>query len=193
MFISTDKFPFLAQVASNAETIYEELKNALLHEADVRRAMEGQMVMDFPSNQWAWESGINQERVGYDLRDGNFSMLAIYKKKDNCITIDRSDLFPKTMSMLSSIENPHYIAFSFLHPGTHLKPHAHIRSHYVYHLLLQDLQDGHCEMICGNEKKHLRRAGDDLLFDYSQMHETFHRASNLRINLMVDFLPERSD
>ena len=191
MFISTDKFPFLAQVAIQAETIYNELRNALQHDADARKAMKEQMFMDFPSNQWAWESGINRENVGYDLRDGNFSMLAIYKKNDNVAIVDRSDLFPKTMSLLSSFENPYYIAFSFLHPGSHLKPHAHIRSHYVYHVLLQDLQDGDCEMICGNEKKYLKKAGDHLLFDYSLMHETFHRASNLRVNLMVDFLPER--
>ncbi|MCK0536380.1 aspartyl/asparaginyl beta-hydroxylase domain-containing protein [Alcanivorax quisquiliarum] len=190
MFIDTETLPFLKNIANSSNDIYEELVSVLSKEPEAHKAIHGEMVMDFPSNQWAWESGINRERVGYDLRDGNFSMYAIYKKTGNEVTLDRTSLFPKTMSLLSSFDNPHYIAFNFLHPGSHLKPHSHIRKHYVYHLLLQNLTDGNCEMICGKERKYLKAAGDHLMFDYSQIHETFHRASNVRINLMVDFLPE---
>lgn len=187
MFLDATSYPVLRQLADNAAQIGTELQAALQNNAEIKNAFLTDMSMDFPSNQWAWENGINRENVGYDLRDGSFSMHAIYKKKGDETVTNKSALFPRTMAIISRLANVHYVAFSFLRPGTHIQAHSHTRSHYVYHLLLNDLQDDACEMSCGTERKFLKHRGDNLLFDYSQIHETYHRASNIRINLMVDF------
>ncbi|MBA3981362.1 MAG: hypothetical protein C0462_12255 [Alcanivorax sp.] len=189
MFTDPNLYPSLRRLSEKVEVIAAEFRAAMAAHEQVRMAMQAGMVMDFPSNQWAWDNGINRETVGYDLRDGGFSMLALYKRSEAGEVRNLEDAFPETLRLVSAIDNLHYVALTALLPGAHIRPHAHVRSHLVYHLLLNDLHGGTCEMRCAADARILRRAGDCVLFDYSHTHESTNRAASTRFNLMIDFAP----
>lgn len=188
MFSDITKHPVLATLADSVAIIADEFERAVQACPDVRDVLCLDMVMDRPSNEWAWENGINREVVGYDLREGSFSMLAIYKP-DSSVPSRIKDLFPQTLHLLGRLERKYYAAFTVLKAGSHIRRHSHTRRHLVYHLLLNDLEGAPCEMVCGDEVRCLRYRGDAVLFDYSLPHETSLHATNARVNMMVDFLP----
>ena len=190
VFIDSSKFPFLTSLSKNAALIADELKAALESNQYVRDTVGTEKKIDPRSDEWSWDNGINRDAVGYDLREGGYSMLALYKKNSVPHSVDVTSLFPETFSLLEQVPGLQYAAFAALPPRGHLGRHAHSRSHFVFHVLLSDLIDGRCEVSCGSHVKALERAGDSVLFDYSLPHETRNYASNTRFNLLVDFTPK---
>lgn len=189
MFIDVSEFPFLLPLSESASLIAGELKDALLHNAYVRGTVGTERKIDPRSDEWSWDNGINRDAVGYDLREGGYSMLALYKKDGLAEHPDIQSIFPKTLNLLSGVQGLHYAAFAALPGKGHLGLHAHKRSHFVFHVLLNDLVGGQCKVSCGSQVKTLERAGDSVIFDYSLPHETRNFAANTRLNLMVDFQP----
>lgn len=189
MFMDVSEYPFLMPIAEHVAVINDELRRAMASHQHVRDILGVEMAMDFPSNQWTWDNGINTDSIGYDLRDGSYSMLAFYKK-DHVITgMDAPAIFSETLKLLAGVKGLHYAAFTALNPGAHLGLHTHSRRHFIFHLLLNDLVGGGCKMVCDGHVRMLKKAGDTALFDYSMPHESRSCASNTRINLMVDFMP----
>ena len=187
MFVDIGTYPFLQRFVAAAGDIAAELATALATSAQVSEALGTRNVLDFPSNQWTWDNGINTAAIGYDLRDGSYSMLTLCKPGHAPGEVER--YFPRTLSLLAAVPRLHFAAFSALAPGAHLGLHAHTRRHLIFHLLVNDLQGGDCELVCDGHVRRLARTGDTALFDYSLPHETFSRAGNTRINLMIDFEP----
>lgn len=188
MFASPSEYPFLTDLTKNVGLIHQELSQALQNNSVVRDALLSTMALDYPSNQWTWDNAINTASVGYDLRDGNYTMLTLFKEGHNLDNIRKA--FPETSRLLNKVEGLTYACISALSPGTHLKLHSHSRSQYIFHLLLNDLTGNGCEIICNGHRRQLTKQGDTVLFDYSLPHETYSHSKNIRFNLMVDFLPK---
>jgi len=187
MFLDASRHHYLAQLVDNVSLIGEELSQALTHSPDVRQALLTEMAMDYPSNQWTWENAINTDAVGYDLRQGSYTMLALYKPGHDLAAAQAA--FRNTLAMLGDVEGINYACISALDPGAHLGLHTHSRSRHIFHLLLNDLEGGVCEIVCDGHRKTLARKGDTALFDYSLPHESSNHSRSMRFNLMVDFLP----
>ena len=187
MFMDLSSYQSLIRVIENVPIVKSELKAALGKDLGAKEFLHGEKVMDFPSNEWAWDSAINIENVGYDLRDGNYSIFTLFKLGHDLENIDEH--FKETLSLLRGVEGLQYAAFSALGPGAHLKEHVHSRRHFICHVLLSDLGSGKCEMICNREIRDLKEPGDAAVFDYSLPHETTNFSSKTRVNLMIDFKP----
>lgn len=189
MFLDVSRYPFLQRISENASVISAELSRAMASRQQVRDVLGVGMAMDYPSNQWTWDNGINTAAIGYDLRDGGYSMLTVYKRDYVITAMDTQADFRETLELLRGVDGLHYAAFAAMSPGAHLGLHTHSRRHLIYHLLLNDLAGGGCEMTCDGHRRVLKNKGDTALFDYSLPHETFSHADNTRINLMIDFEP----
>lgn len=185
MFIDVSRYGFLEPIVAQVDSISLELERALSSIPAVREALLTDMAMDFPSNQWTWDNAINTAAVGYDLRQGSYTMFSLYKEGHDLQLARES--FPTTLELIGNVEGMVYACISALAPGAHLHRHAHNRRHNIFHLLLNDLHGGRCEMLCGEERLMLGRKGDTALFDYSIPHESSNHAGNIRFNLMVDF------
>ena len=190
MFLDATRYPYLKQLTENVDIISEELKAALRNDAQVQKALFTHMEMDYQSNQWTWDNAINTAAIGYDLREGSYAMLSLYKTGHN-LNIAKN-AFPKTLGLLKRVDGIEYACISALSPHAHLARHTHNRQRYIFHLLLNNLEGGPCEIICINKRHEMRFIGDTALFDYSLPHESFSYAENRRFNLMVDFFPPAS-
>lgn len=187
MFLNTKDFGFLEAIIAKAPAIQRELFDALAEDRKSSGKMLSDGSMDYPSNQWTWDNEINTAAIGYDLRDGDYAMLTLYKPGHTIEGVQ--DTFEQTLTLLSQVPGLAYACISSLAPHAHLALHKHSRRHYIFHLLLNDLEDEGCEIICDGHTRHLKQAGDSVLFDYTLPHETFSRSHSTRFNLMIDFVP----
>lgn len=187
MFLDASIYPFLQRISGNASVISAELSRAMANRQQVRDVLGVSMAMDYPSNQWTWDNGINTAAIGYDLRDGNYSMLTLFKPGHALAEVEAA--FSETLQLLAAVPGLHYAALSAMGPRAHLGLHSHSRRHFIYHLLLNDLAGGGCVMTCGDHARTLKSKGDTVLFDYSLPHESRSLSDDTRINLMIDFLP----
>ena len=187
MFLDPSHYPYLKHIIENADIISEELKAALQNNAQVKKGLFTNMEMDYPSNQWTWDNAINSAAIGYDLREGSYTMLSLYKTGHNLEIAQEA--FPKTLKLLEDVVGIEYACISALSPGAHLALHTHNRQRYIFHLLLNNLKGGHTEIICNGKHHEMKLAGDTVIFDYSLPHESSNCAENIRFNLMVDFFP----
>lgn len=188
MFLDATRYPYLKQLADNATQVSDELQAALQNNSHVKKALLTDMAMDFPSNQWTWDNAINTAAVGYDLREGNYTMMSLYKTGHDLRAIQGA--FPKTVDLLQNVSGIEYACISALGPKAHLGLHSHNRQRHIFHLLLNDLKGGNCELICDGKRHEIAFMGDTALFDYSLPHESISHADNIRFNLMVDFVTE---
>jgi len=187
MFLDATRYPYLKKLADHSAQISDELQAALHNNSQVKAALLTNMAMDFPSNQWTWDNAINTAAVGYDLREGNYTMMSLYKTGHD---LDVAQIaFPKTLDLLQSVAGIEYACISALGPKAHLGLHSHSRQHHIFHLLLNDLTGGYCEIFCDGKRHEIAIVGDTALFDYSLPHESISYADNIRFNLMVDFSP----
>jgi aspartyl/asparaginyl beta-hydroxylase len=191
MFIPTSDYPFLKKIQSHHKSIGDELQRAYSESSYVRNILNAGMGIDDHLKNWVLENGLHDTQTGYNVREGDHSALVIYKKNEAISEMDMKTLFPFISSLLEEIPGLIFSAISVLGPNSTLKDHAHTRKHYVYHLLLEKLIGGCCEIRCDNEKKELRNAGDEAMFDYSLKHGVTNYARNNRINLMIDFMPNK--
>lgn len=188
MFIDPSQYKYLSNITNKVSLISNELLHALENSPEIRKGLLAEMAMDYPSNQWTWDNAINTAAVGYDLRDGSYTMHALYKTGHDLPLV--KEHFRNTLELIRNVPGVEYGCISALAPGAHLGLHTHCRSRHIFHLLLNDLHGGNCVIICNDQEKHLVKQGDVALFDYSLPHETFSHADNIRFNLMIDFLIE---
>lgn len=191
MFYDVEKFPFLSRFIDN----YLDIKNELFHslsDVQARKLIEETDTPDFLETYtsfWVKENGFNEDQIGYDIRQGEYHTLPIFKKDYPVVSFDVNTYFPKTMEMLNHVPNLYFSAFFKMSGKSTLKPHTHNRRHLIFHLLMNDLEEGICEVTVDGNTTVLKQEGDHLLFDYSYEHSTVNHAVNPRYNFVVDFNP----
>jgi len=190
MFYDVKDFPFLEEVIKNISVIHQELKNAEVQNPLINSVFNpSDMSLDYYTDHWVADNGFHEKQIGYDIRDGEYATLAIYKKDYPLKQFDSNQLFPKTLELLSSVPGLYYSGFFKMYAGTHLNSHTHTRKHLIFHLLLNDLENGECVIKCGEETRKMKCKGDTLLFDYSYDHESDNNSDTDRLHFIIDFNP----
>jgi aspartyl/asparaginyl beta-hydroxylase (cupin superfamily) len=118
------------------------------------------------------------------LYDQGWDVLGLHafgsKLLDNCARC------PATTRLVESIPGMTTAGFSVLQPGTHIRPHVgYTGSVLRCHLGL--VVPAGCEMRVGSETRGWQE-GKCLVFDDTVEHEVWHRGSEPRAILLVDFL-----
>lgn len=190
MFVDINKFPQLKIIQENCSIISQELADAILKDDKVRAILNPiDSDLENYTDYWVKDNGFHEEQMGYDIRKGEYTTMAVFKKNYTIKHFDVNELFPKTMNLLRSIDNIHYSAFFKMYPKTKLDAHTHNRSHLIFHLLLNDLENGDFYLRCGNESKTLKNKGDYMIFDYSNEHESANNSDSERLHFIIDFNP----
>jgi aspartyl/asparaginyl beta-hydroxylase (cupin superfamily) len=192
MFYSIDNFIELKKITDNYLQIISELK----------KAGELEIVQKFHTckpgtplsehiGYWARESSISPEQIGYAEDDVAIVALPLFKKGFKVHLFDVAQTFPFLYQLLEKIPGVNFAAFFRLAPGDEVLEHAHSMNNLILHLCLTDL-DGDAIITCNGEKRILRNAGDNCMFDYSKPHSSINHSSIERINLVIDFTPENN-
>lgn len=190
MFLDYTQYPYLVTIQKNIELISEEFSNAIQSKEILSILYNSEDNIDYYTGHWTRENGFHPEQVGFDIRVGDYSTLAIYKKDFPIRTVNIENYFHKTIELIrKEVPNVHLISFFRMAPGAKLLEHTHNRKHLIFHLALRDLENGTCELTCGKEKLTLKRKGDTALFDYTIPHSSFNNSNTERINLVIDFEP----
>lgn len=189
MFVNAERYPYLKEICGHHAAIAEEVFHTARKNTEVASFLGGQGYLDWYSKRWSWDNSINREELGYDLRDGDYSMLALFKGDEQEPFSALCSSFPFLKALLTGVDGLWYAALTRQSPGAGIKRHSHNRQHYVFHLLLNDLDGGQCRMGCGDAVLMLANAGDTALFDYSIPHDSSNYSSSDRVTLMLDFLP----
>lgn len=191
MFLNSNKFPYLIAIKENIDIISSEFYEALKNEEIRKILYQSEDNIDYYSAHWTRDNGFHPEQIGYDIREGDYSTLALYKKGFPIKTIEIEKYFPNTINLVKQIPNLHLLSIFRMAPNTKLLEHVHTRSHLIFHLLLNNLENGSCALTCGNETIYLTNKGDTALFNYSLPHSTFNNCSSERFNLVIDFEPPK--
>jgi len=189
MFYDIERFPFLQDFINNAELVFNEWNKALNQSPALHKHIGLHTDLDAYTDYWVKDNGFHPNQIGYDIREGYYNTFAIFKKGYPIKNYDIPSLFPALSGMLNHIPNMHYAGFFRMEPLSELMPHTHSRKHLIFHVLLNDLENGACKMICNNKEKELRHRGDAVLFDYSASHATINASTTERINFVIDFNP----
>lgn len=97
---------------------------------------------------------------------------------------------PETTRMVESIPGLRTAGFSMLQPGTHIRPHVGY-SKAVLRCHLGLIVPGGCTMRVGAEIRTWEE-GRCLIFDDTTEHEVWHRGSESRVVLLIDFIRARA-
>lgn len=190
MFNNIDNYKGLNLIINNVSKIEKEFLEAIKQDEVVRSIMyPTNSDLEHYTDYWVKDNGFHEDQTGYDIRKGEYSSLAIFKKDFSIKHFDVEKLFPETLLMLRGIEGAHFSGFFKMLPHTKLDAHTHNRSHLIFHLLLNDLKGGNYTLRCGNEIKTLKNKGDSMLFDYSVEHESENSSDSERIHFIIDFKP----
>ena len=190
MFYDIKDFPILEEITRNYETINQELNAAKYQNELIRNILNPiDNSLDYYTDYWVKDNGFHEEQLGYDIRNGQYSTLAIYKKDFQIKSFDSTKLFSKTLELIKDLPGVHYSGFFKMNPNTKLGSHKHNRKHLIFHLLLEDLKDGDCVLTCGGKSFSVKYRGDSLLFDYSYEHGSVNNSSTERLHFIVDFDP----
>ena len=93
---------------------------------------------------------------------------------------------PRTAEILSFFDGVGLAGFSRMEPGTHIAPHSGwAENEYRLHLGL--VVPGGCRLRVANETREWQE-GKCLVFDDTIEHEAWNESTEVRGNLMVDFL-----
>ena len=141
-----------------------------------------------PIERWIIEGGFHEQQIGYDSRDGEWNTFPLYKKDDPQLSEAISKFMPKTITLLKQIPNLHFAAIFKQPPLASVKPHAHSIKHHICHFLLADLVSGSAWIQVNEVRKHLKKKGDCIVFDYSQIHSSSNESDSDRINLVLDVI-----
>ncbi len=157
MYLDPSRFSFTAALESQWQRIRDEF-----------RTLERGALMAWP------------EKFLYDRGWEVFGLFAFGAKLiDNCARC------PETARLVQEIPGMTTAGFSLLQPGTHIRPHvgytpAVLRCH------LGLIVPAGCEMRVGAEVRSWSE-GRCLVFDDTVEHEVWHRGSEDRVVLLVDF------
>jgi beta-hydroxylase len=161
MYIENQQFPFTETLAANWEAIREEVLN-LSRESFTPFFSKGR------------------------LYEGKWDVFGLYtfgrKNEQNCA------LCPETTRVVETVPRMVTAAFSWLEPGTHIKPHvgytpAVLRCHLG--LIVPD----HCALRVGPEVRGWQE-GKCMVFDDTTEHEAWNRSQSMRVVLIIDFEKE---
>lgn len=190
MFYELEDFPCLKKVKENLELIKQDLNTAEQENELIRKILNPtDDSLDYYTDYWVKDNGFHEEQIGYDIREGKYSTLAIYKKDFPIKLFDSSRLFSRTLELIKDIPGVYYVGFFKMFPNTQLGEHTHDRKHLIFHLLLNDLKNGECVLTCGGETRVVKSKGDCLLFDYSYNHGSMNNSDNERLHFIIDFNP----
>lgn len=92
---------------------------------------------------------------------------------------------PQTTGLVEAIPGMTTAGFSYLHPGTHIRPHRGYTPD-VLRCHLGVLVPHGCSMRVGAQTRQWRE-GHCLVFDDTTEHEVWHRGEQPRVVLLVDF------
>ncbi len=106
------------------------------------------------------------------------------KLQDNCARC------PETTRVVESIPGLRTAGFSMLEPGTHIRPHVGY-SKAVLRCHLGLIVPAGCTMRVGAEIRTWEE-GRCLIFDDTTEHEVWHRGSEARVVLLIDFIRART-
>lgn len=192
-YYEIEEYPFLKQIIANIDIIGDELKNALKKDKEVQYVVtpkdDDPNYLDGYTNYWVEDNGFTAEQIGYDIREGGYFSMALFKKGYKIKSIDVEKNFPKTIKILQEIPNIYFAAFFKMNAHSVLNSHTHTRRHLIFHLLMNDLENGVCRMTVNGEEKIISKKGDTVLFDYSLEHGTTNESDSDRYNLAIDFNP----
>lgn len=157
MFVNAADYPFTADLEANWLMIREELKR-------------------LPSKDFvAWP-----EKFLYESGWNVFGLYAFAKKMEqNCA------LCPETTRIVERIPGLVTAGFSWMEPGTHIKPHVGYTNAVLRcHLGLIVPED--CSLRVGSESRSWHE-GKTFVFDDTTEHEAWNRSSSVRVVLLLDF------
>lgn len=190
MFYDINKFPALKVIQDNCSVINQELTEAIERDDKVRLIMNPDDIgVEHYTEFWAKENGFHRDQLGYDIRKGEYAAMAIFKKGFPIKHFNVEELFPRTTELLKTVENLEYSAIFKMYPKTKVDSHTHLRSHLIFHLLLNDLENGDYYLRCKDESKRIKSKGDYMIFDYSNEHESENSSDSDRYHLIIDFNP----
>lgn len=138
---------------------------------------------------WLIENNIDSEQTGYDLRTGIWGAFPLYKKGFPIKWYNADETFPVLNELFSKFPQIEFACFMRLEAKQSIELHTHSRQHYIFHMLMNELNNEGCEFSCGSEHKTIKHVGDTLCFDYSLPHKSFNSSDFDRINLVVDIKP----
>jgi beta-hydroxylase len=160
MFVDSSKFKFTETLEANWQLIHRELL----------QIPQGSFV--------AWP-----ERFLYEEGWNVFGLYGFGRKLEkNCA------LCPHTTSVVESIPGLTTAGFSWLEPGTHIKPHVGY-SGAVLRCHLGLAVPAGCTLRVGAEKRGWSE-GKCLVFDDTTEHEAWNESDRARVVLLVDFLKD---
>jgi hypothetical protein len=187
MFYSINQFPFLESIRSRVDEIaveFNEAKKELpqLSEFMLSRKPELYSHTDY----WTKETGITEDKIGYDARNGTWGAFPIFKEGFPIKWYSVNDFFPTTIKLIESVPDVYFSSFMRLSPGSKAAPHQHQLSHLIFHLALFDNKIG-SSLTCGDSTIHFRNKGDYAIFDYRNIHSSENYGLEERIHLTIDF------
>jgi beta-hydroxylase len=159
MYLDCRQFPFTEALEANWEVIRREVLNL----------SRGSFMPFFNKG---------------SLYEGKWDVFGLYafgkKNAQKCA------LCPETTRVVETIPRMMTAAFSWLEPGTHIKPHvgytpAVLRCHLG--LIVPD----HCALRVGPEVRSWQE-GKCMVFDDTTEHEAWNRSDAVRVVLLIDFM-----
>lgn len=186
MFQSVEDYSFLSVFYKNASLIRKEVL-----ESNISENLNSDGV-DAHLGWWVLDNGFHPQQIGFDIRDGGYLALSLFKKDFPVRSSYIEKYFSKTLSLIDEVVNEfsinaHYSGIFIMHPSASLREHSHTRSNLIYHLLLNDLDGEGCKLTCAEEVRFLRNKYDQLLFDYSYPHSSKNLSNDIRFNFVFDF------
>lgn len=191
-FYTTKDFPIFEDIIAQVDLIRGELDNAMKHQEvhQLISSKEGEpKFLEGYSSYWVNDNGFSKEQIGYDIRDGEYFAMAIFKKGYPIKHLDTEQFFPNTNQLIQRVPNVYFSAFFRMNAHAILNAHTHTRRHLIFHLLTNDLVGGVCTITVNGEDRILSKKGDYVIFDYSLEHETHNDSDSDRYNFIIDFNP----
>jgi ornithine lipid ester-linked acyl 2-hydroxylase len=165
VFLDPSQFPFTALLEANWETVLRELE----------RLPKGSF-MAWPDRYLYGRPEQHEYGKGWDV----FGLYAFGRKLPrNCA------LCPETTRLVETIPGMTTAGFSWLEPGTHIKPHVGYTS-AVLRCHLGLVTPGDCGLRVGPEVK-AWEPGKCMVFDDTTEHEAWNRSDTSRVVLIIDF------
>lgn len=168
-FFPAERFPWIAEIEGNWETIRDEAI-ALLEDREA-----------LPSFQ---EISTDQVAITNDDRWKTFFLYGYGFQADLGV-----QLCPKTAALMRQIPGMTTAMFSILSPNKHILPHrGPYKGVLRYHLgLIVPTEKQACRIRVGQEIRHWEQGGS-LIFDDTFDHEVFNETDETRVVLFVDVL-----
>ncbi len=165
MYLDPTAFPFTESLEANWQTVRDELER-----------LSKNNFMAWPDKFLYGQPDQQRYGSGWDV----FGLYAFGRRIDrNCA------LCPATSRLVADITGLTTAGFSWLEPGTHIKPHvgytnAVLRCHLA--LVVPD----ECALRVGPETRSWQE-GKCLVFDDTTEHEAWNRSNTSRVVLIIDF------